>query len=91
MTTRKTTTHSSHSIADEVAAAIKPLRTCIAWYDRVDSQHRPLLDEILAGWQSGRYGERKSAAARAIASVLKARRIADVKEGAVASWLEKHA
>lgn len=90
-TTTKSATPSSRSIADEVAAAIKPLRTSPAWYDRLESQHQPLLDEIIAGWRSGRYGERKSVAARAIASVLKARKIADVREGAVVAWLEKQA
>lgn len=86
-----TTTPSSRSIIDEVAAAVRPLRTSPAWYDRLESQHQPLLDEIIAGWRSGRYGERKSVAARAIASVLKARKIADVREGAVVAWLEKQA
>lgn len=76
------------SVVDEVLGNLakpKPL----AWHERIAPEHAATLRDIREAWASGRLGNKKITAARAISKTLTDRGIARVGPQGVIAWLER--
>ena len=59
----------------------------MSWYERVADDDLPTLQAIAQAYRDGQFGRSQRAAAEAISTVLKARKIADIGRNGVCAWL----
>lgn len=76
------------NVVDEVLNNIARPRP-LAWHERVAPEHAETLRDIREAWASGRLGNKKITAARAISKTLNDRGIAKVGPQGVIAWLER--
>lgn len=76
------------SVLDEVLGNLAKPRA-LTWHERVAPEHAATLREIREAWASGRLGNKKTTAARAISKTLSDRGIARVGPQGVIAWLER--
>lgn len=78
------------SVIDEIAAMIPERTGSRPWHERVTPEQAAMLDEILAAWHAGAFGQKRRTAARAIAAALQRQGI-DIGQQGVDSWLQRSA
>ena len=71
----------------EIAANIPTHYGPLPWWQRVDSEHKQMLQAIHAAWRGGRFGRRRMTAARSIAATLRDEFGIDIREQGVIKWL----
>lgn len=76
------------SLIDEIAASIPESHSGWPWWKRLDESQRELTQPILAAWRSGKFGNAKMPAARAIATKLREHGIKIGAQGVLA-WLQR--
>lgn len=77
------------SVVDEIVALMPRQSGFRPWYERVNVEQEKLLEAIISGWRSGRFGTTKNTAAKAISKYLERHGIKIGRQGVIA-WLTKN-
>lgn len=77
------------SVVDEIAALIPARSGWRPWWERVGPDVASALPGVLEAWRTGKFGTKRSPAAKAIASWLQKRGVQIGAQG-VEEWLKRN-
>lgn len=72
----------------DLAIANMPARRPRRWWERVDTAHQQIMDELAAAWFSGRLGSELKPASEAIARTLAELGVVEISFQGVQKWLQ---